>query len=549
MSSFTQTPHPILKPIPLAEIKKYVTVNGKVDTDRVLEIHQKIKDREATLKLAEEDPLNHGFKLEHWQYAEDMLRNTLSIMCLGGNRSGKTEFGARAVVQAAIENPNSIIVCFAQDEDASVRIQQSAVYRNLPPEYKRKSKTETEYVNYKVKTGFSGSSLILNNGSQILFHKYSQFIANRAKFEGLELGSKEPTWHNIGLWLDEYLEDGDLVETMRFRLATRNSKMLLTFTPIDGYTPFVASYLKDVETERTRPAALLDGEEVPLLQRNHKKNCGIIYFHSVLNPFGGYERIAKELAHSTRDEILTRAYGIPVKSMTTLFPRFSSNVHVVEELPVITEKTHTVYQVVDPASARNYTSIWAAVDANGYVTILREWPDRDTYGAWAEFGDPKWKFGPASKKLGYNIKGYADLFKEIEEELGVKVSERIGDSRFFANENENNVDLFASFAEEGLDFIPSDGGHEDMGIAKLDEWFHYNVNVPTDEANRPIVNIHKSCGNLIYSITNYGQNGKKDEPLKDFIDCFRYLRMVGGGYGPEHLPPEAFNHNLTTGGY
>jgi hypothetical protein len=90
--------------------------------------------------------------------------------------------------------------------------------------------------------------------------------------------------------------------------------MILTFTPIDGYTPFVASYLKDVETEITRPAALLNNEEVPLIQMNHKKGCGIVYFHSVLNPFGGYDRIAKELAHSPRDEILTRAYGIPVIS-------------------------------------------------------------------------------------------------------------------------------------------------------------------------------------------------------------------------------------------
>ena len=552
MSSFRQTQHPILKPIPLDEIKRYVTVNGQIDSDRVVEIHRKIQEREDTLKLAEEDPLNHGFKLEHWQYAEDILHKTLSIMCLGGNRSGKTEFGARSVVQAAIENPNSIIVCFAQDEDASVRIQQAAVYRNLPPIYKRKAKTETEYINYKVKTGFSGSSLILENGSQILFHKYSQFIANRAKFEGLELGSKEPTWHNIGLWLDEYLEDGDLVETMRFRLATRNSKMLLTFTPIDGYTPFVASYLKDVETEKTRPAALLGGEEVPLIQRNDKKNCGIIYFHSVLNPFGGYERIAKELAHSPRDEILTRAYGIPVKSMTTLFPLFSSNVHVKDENPELSPSKHTIYHIVDPASARNYVSIWAAVDSNGEVSILREFPDRDTYGPWAEFGDPKWKFGPASKKMGYNVKGYVDLFTEIEESLGINdkfLIERVGDSRFFAAEDSDNVDLFTAFAEHGMDFIPSDGRQEDMGIAKVDEYFHYNPNVEVDGANKPLMTINKDCGNLIYTIMNYGQNGKKDEPLKDFCDLLRYLVMTNAGEGPMHFGENSLKQKASGGAY
>ena len=137
MNAFQQSDHPVLRPIPLEEIKRYVMVDGKPDVGRMVEIQQKIQEREDTLKLAEEDPLNHGFDLEHWKYAEELLCNSLSIMCLGGNRSGKTEFGARAVVRAAVENPNSVIVCFAQDEDASVRIQQSAVFRNLPPDLKK----------------------------------------------------------------------------------------------------------------------------------------------------------------------------------------------------------------------------------------------------------------------------------------------------------------------------------------------------------------------------------------------------------------------------
>jgi len=550
MNSFKQTFHPILKPIPNEWIKGYVYVDGKLDFKRLAEVQQKIADREATLKLSEEDPYNHGFSLEHWVYAEEMLHKSLSVMCLGGNRSGKTEWGARAVVKAACENEGSIIVCFAQDEDASIRIQQAAVYRNLPPEFKKNSKTEGEYINYKAKTGFSGSSLILPNGSQILFHKYSQFIANRAKFEGLELGSKSPVWHNIGLWMDEYLEDGDLVDTMRFRLATRNAKMILTFTPIDGHTPFVASYLKDATTERTKPAALLNNEEVPLIQWSPKKKCGIVYFHSILNPFGGYERIADELQHGTRDEILTRAYGIPVKSMTTLFPLFSSETHVIDELPKITKETHTVYQVVDPAGARNYVSIWAAVDANGYVTVLKEWPDRDEHGAWAEYGEPKWKFGPASKKIGYDVQGYADLFKDIEDDLGIEVFERIGDSRFFASENDDNVDLFEQFADKGMYFVPSSGAGEMQGLTSLDEWFQYNPNADLDAANRPMCQIHKDCGNLIFSLINYGAQGKKDEPLKDFPDAIRYLRTANHGEGPEHYPAGSLGVvKRTKGGY
>ena len=528
------TDHPVWKKPLSDEEMEWLLENDPALLQKLWEAH------EGRIKAAEEDPLNHGVELEHWGYAEERLETSLSVMALGGNRSGKTEWGARCVVRAAIKNPGSVIVCFAQDEDASVRIQQSAVFRNLPPEYKKKAKTETEYINYKVKTGFSGASLILENGSQILFHKYSQFIANRSKFEGLELGSKEPTWHNIGLWLDEYLEDGDLVETMRFRLATRNSKMLMTFTPIDGYTPFISSYLKDVETLRTRPAKLLNGEQLPLIQDSFKKRCGIVYFHSDLNPFGGYDRIAEELKHSHRDEILTRAYGIPVKSMTTLFPLFNTAVHVSSRRPKISDKTHTVYQVVDPAGARSYTAIWAAVDEKGFVSVLKEFPERNIYGEWAKFGDPRWKHGPAADKHFFSVQAYVNEFKRVEEELGITVFQRVGDSRYFARENEDSIDLFAQFSDCGMHFVPSNGIDIDTGITSLDKWFEYNPNEPVGPVNKPILNIHESCGNLINSLVNWGHRGKSDEALKDFVDCIRYLRMANDGYGPMHITEKSF---------
>ena len=538
--------HPIVERPTDEEI--LLLANGsQADKELLKQWHKQYHKR---IEASEEDPLNSGFTLEPWEHAEHSLGNYSTTMIYGGNRSSKTEFSSRAVVKAALSNPNSEIVCFAQDADASVRIQQRAVFRYLPPEFKKKSKSEMEYLNFTHKNGFTGASFILPNGSTVYFHTYSQFIANRGKFEGLELGSKTPKWHNLGLWLDEYLEDGDLVETMRFRLATRNSKLLISFTPIDGHTPFVASYLKDAETLQTRKAELLNNEDVPFVQVNHKKDAGIVYFHSALNPFGGYERIRKELQHSPREQILTRAYGIPVKSMTTLFPLFSTNVHVCSELPDLSPETHTIYQVVDPAGARNYVSIWAAVDQHGYVTVLREWPDEQTHGRWAEFGDPKWKFGPASKKIGHDVRGYVELFDEVEEELDVGVFERIGDSRFFASENDDNIDLFDQFADHDMHFVPSDGRNENMGLAALDEWFKYNPNAEIDAANRPIIQIHESCGNLIYSILNYGAQGKKDEPLKDFIDALRYLRMANHGEGPEHYDSQSIGViRRTTGGY
>jgi hypothetical protein len=531
MAELEWSKHPLVERPTDEEI--LLLANGSQEDKELLkQWHQQYHNR---IKASEEDPLNHGFELEGWKHVDEFFATVNTVFVSGGNRSSKTEMGARSVVRAALENPHAEIVCFAQDKDASVRVQQRAVYRYLPPELKKKTKSAVEYLNYTFKNGFTDASFILPNGSTVYFHTYSQFIANRSKFEGLEIGSKTPKWHNIGMWLDEYLEEGDLVKTMRFRLVTRNSKMLMTFTPINGYTPFVASFLKDAETLKTRNAELIDNEEVPFVQYSKSKDAGIVYFHSELNPFGGYERIRKELQNSSREEILTRAYGIPVKSMNTLFPLFNTNVHTCPQLPAISEKTHTVYQVVDPASARNYVSLWAAVDSKGYVTVLKEWPDRDSYGEWATFGDPRWKFGPASEKIGHDTQSYIDEFRMIEEELGVKVFERIGDVRYFARKDEDNCDLFERFADKGMLFVPSNGADIDSGISAIDEWMKYNPNLPVDESNRPLLSIHESCGNLIYSLINWGHQGKRDEPLKDFVDLLRYLRTANGGLGPDHV--------------
>ena len=227
--------------------------------------------------------------------------------------------------------------------------------------------------------------------------------------------------------------------------------------------------------------------------------------------------------------------------MTSLLPLFSTEVNVLGDeenkhgmkFPEINDD-FTVYQVVDPAGARNYSALWAAVNENEDVYIMRDWPDRATYGEWALFGDPKWRYGPASKKIGLDVQGYVELFKEIEDEMGIKVMERIGDSRFFAKENENNTDLFTSFEDYGMVFVPSDGKNEEIGITAVDEWFNYNPNYDIDEANRPRCYIHEGCENLIDSLINYNSNGKMDEALKDFFDLIRYLRMTNGGLGPDH---------------
>jgi len=547
------TNHPLLKPPTDEEI----VLLGEKDPALLAELH---KAHEGRIEASIDDPIRYGFDLAGWDRMREGLSKYNECLTLGGNRSGKTTGCAKMVMQSVMEDMDGHIVCFSQNADTSVKVQQAAMWEMMPKEFKKKTKGIEGYINFSMQNGFTGQSFIFpDTRTRVDFKTYTQYSNNQTILEGFEFGFRQPKGLNIGAWLDEYLGDAALVNTLRFRLATRDSKLLIGFTPIDGYTPFISEYLKGAETLETKQAELLNNKPLPVKQYSTERDASIVYLHSDENPFGGYDRIAKDLINSTEEQILVRAYGVPVKSMTTLLPLFNTEVNVLGDQPnkygmkfpdISNKNEFTCYQVVDPAGARNYTAIWAAVNEKGEVYIRKEFPERLVYGEWAIFGDPKWRYGPASKKIGLDVEGYSNMFRETEEDLGINVFERIGDSRFFAKENENNEDLFRVFDDYGMNFLASDGRMEEVGINALDEWFSYNPNANIDEANRPRCYVHEDCGNLIESLINYGSNGKADEALKDFFDVIRYLRMMNGGEGPDHVKNRAMQTSMkNTGGY
>ncbi len=547
------TNHPLLKPPTDEEI----VLLGEQDPALLAELH---KAHEGRIEASMDDPIRYGFDLAGWDRMREGLSKYNECLTLGGNRSGKTTGCAKMVMQSVMEDKDGHIVCFSQNADTSVKVQQAAMWEMMPKEFKKKTKGIEGYINFSMQNGFTGQSFIFpDTRTRVDFKTYTQYSNNQTILEGFEFGFRQPKGLNIGAWLDEYLGDAALVNTLRFRLATRDSKLLIGFTPIDGYTPFISEYLKGAETLETKQAELLNNKPLPVKQYSTERDASIVYLHSDENPFGGYDRIAKDLINSTEEQILVRAYGVPVKSMTTLLPLFNTEVNVLGDQPnkygmkfpdISNKNEFTCYQVVDPAGARNYTAIWAAVNEKGEVYIRKEFPERLVYGEWAIFGDPKWRYGPASKKIGLDVEGYSNMFRETEEDLGINVFERIGDSRFFAKENENNEDLFRVFDDYGMNFLASDGRMEEVGINALDEWFSYNPNANIDEANRPRCYVHEDCGNLIESLINYGSNGKADEALKDFFDVIRYLRMMNGGEGPDHVKNRAMQTSMkNTGGY
>ena len=152
--------HPVLCPPTPDEM-------AQMEPDKLLELWEIYH---SSIANSERDSYRYGFVLPHWKQADLQLAKFTEILISGGNRSGKTSYAARAVVQAAIENHGSVIMCFSQNADVSIRQQQSAIYDALPEEYRKKMLGAEENVSYTRKNGFSKGSLILPNSlSQIIF--------------------------------------------------------------------------------------------------------------------------------------------------------------------------------------------------------------------------------------------------------------------------------------------------------------------------------------------------------------------------------------------
>lgn len=509
--------HPILTPPTPDEI-------SRMAPEKVAELWEIYHE---AIENSERDPYRYGFILPNWKYADDLLGGFNEILISGGNRSSKTTWAARAIVRAAIENPGSIIFCFAQNSDVSIRQQQSAIYDALPEELRRRVLGQEYNVSYTRKNGFSKSSLILPEvRSHIIFKTYAQFLNNDTILEGAELGSREPVWLNIGAWCDEYLIGPELLNTLRFRLATRNAKLIVTFTPIDGYTEVVRDYLEGAKTVESRKATLLANRPVPFVQHSKNRNAGIIYFHSDQNPFGGYDRIAKDLLGRTDEEILTRAYGVPTKSASSRFPAFSVETNVIKH-ELIPRHNVTRYMILDPAGQKNWFMCWIAVDATETYYVYREWPDVGI-GDWAKWHQGKYIGGEGSKGLGYGIRDYVNLilrYEEGEEIFERLIDPRLGAARYQAQDHASSI--IEELADAGLIFVPAPGLDIEDGIQAITTKMAYNRNAPIDALNRPHFYVSDRCQNIITALQEYTGAEGPDEAWKDPIDVVRYACIDG----------------------
>ena len=146
-----------------------------------------------------------------------------------------------------------------------------------------------------------------------------------------------------------------------------------------------------------------------------------------------------------------------------------------------------------------------------------------------------WKRGVAAEDCGgLSIRSLQMEWTKIES--NIPIFERIIDIRFAHSPKQTADDGERTLQDElydiGIETVPSFGATEEVGLPKIQEWLAFDTKQPFDKfTNSPSFRMSRDCGNSIFSFMNYCQNGKKDEPLKDFIDLPRYAATHDEGAG------------------
>jgi len=548
-------PHPVIELIPLEELK----LKGYDP----LAYYRKRADG---IRLMRDEPLLYGFEPAVWKKADEQIaqlrleypHGVITLLILGGNRASKTVYAAKRFMQLVSEGENRRGWCLQSTEAASRADQQPVIYDHIPanlkPESGRLRGGRTTKIVYSRSGGFTENTFVLPNGSQAWFKFYG---ANVKTLEGAELDIA---------WADELI-DPDWVEAIRFRLLNRNGLFLITFTPIDGYSGTVKEFLDGAMTLEWGEAPLLlsrngkDFERVPRVQKSGKPTARVIYFHTSDNPYGNYEAMKVECANSSRERILTRAYGVPTKAIAAAFPLFNQYVHVIPferfQSMLVDEdgevkEPHTLYQFVDPCAGRNWFWIYVCCTRKAKF-IYREWPSFGHDAAYVpgvgQMGE--WTLpsnaadgarGPAQAELGWSLNRYKEEMERLEE--GEPIAERWIDARY-ANQRrisaEEPTTLIEELREIGLDYLaaPAEGmifsGRSDGSLRLINDLLYYDSAKEVSSVNEPKLFVCDTCPNVIYSLKTWTGLDAGKGSSKDPVDCVRMLVLSRSDYVSEEV--------------
>jgi phage terminase large subunit-like protein len=239
------------------------------------ELEKFLDDRLRLIRKAEADPLRFGWEPSVWHLCDCLLgfewvpekeaeevrlalgfKSVVTTLLInGGNRAGKSEYAAKRLNMILARKDGARAWAFQSSAGNSIEMQQPVVWRYLPVEWKREVKSAVAYVSYKQKMGFSEGRFVLDNTSECTFRNYEQ---EKQKIEGGECDF---------VWGDELIPP-DWVETLGLRIATRAGRMVITFTPVDGYSATVKMFQDGAKTVLDGVGWLLPrGKQAPRVDR------------------------------------------------------------------------------------------------------------------------------------------------------------------------------------------------------------------------------------------------------------------------------------------
>ena len=475
---------------------------------------------------AEENPVGSGWIMPSWRTVMDAWQKYPIIVILGGQRSSKSSFASRLCVWAAATIPQAEVRAYHVNEDRSVEDQQRFIWDALPQSIRTLPTKKGVYhsVQYSQKNGFTDNVCILpplpgaKRGGTIKFGNYRQYQQDAQVTEGFKA-------HLI--WADEEIPP-KMFETLVYRTTDFHGRIILTFTTLSGWTPLIQDILGRTRTLEKRRSTLLN-TDLPVMQESlSRPGAAIFYFWTEDNKFIDTSDFLMKIRGRSRDEILARAYGIPVKSISGAFPAFNKehNVVAAKDLPWVRNPDYKVtrYMAIDPAGSKNWFMLWVAVDADNTWWVYREWPD---YDDWALPGSSaEGKAGPAQKGSRKGIKDYVEMIRDLEGDE--EIFERFIDPRLGAAEKQSAdgaVTIISQLDDEDMTVVPAPGVDVDNGLQLISNQLAFDEAKPISSVNAPHLFISEECQNFIFAMQEYTAKGGKDEATKDPIDCLRYIAV------------------------
>lgn len=242
---FTPTAHPVIGLLPPGL--------ASLDDLSAAELAEWVQVREAAIAQELSEPINFGWEPPIWTVCDAILglpterteeaaalRAHLGfehpadvLLILGVQRGSKSQYAANRSARLLQAFPKRRAWAFHSTLDMSIEYQQPLFWHYFHSELKKEDiRGRRGWIIYTEKNGFTKESFILpNNGSRCKFKSY-----NAEMEDAIEGGEVDM------IWFDE-LVPADWVKTAELRIATRGGKMIITFTPVEGYTDTVAMFL------------------------------------------------------------------------------------------------------------------------------------------------------------------------------------------------------------------------------------------------------------------------------------------------------------------